>query len=227
MKLVVYTTIFDDFDSLKTPKVINENIFYLCYTDKKLKCYPWKINIVKTEYQDSRRENRKYKILMKNNIFDNFDSSVYVDGNFTITCDLNEYVEDWLGDNDIAVQQHPWRNCLYTEAMENIKLKLDKKRVIKKQIKKYKKEGYPKNNGLTENSILIRRHTNEIKELNRMWWNEVKNNSTRDQISLIYILYKLDVKYSIFPFPNPRNGDKKFFFYRSHKKWENLKKDLT
>lgn len=63
MKLVVYTSIFGDFDKLQKPKVINKKIKYICFSNKMLNCPPWDVITVKPTYRDPRRENRKYKIL--------------------------------------------------------------------------------------------------------------------------------------------------------------------
>ena len=198
MNLVIYTAIFGGYDILKPPRVSNKNIRYICFTDRFMTCPPWKIIYVKSEFKDKRRESRKYKIL-SHRYFKDFEYSIYLDGNFEILEDLSKYVSKWLDKNQIAVRKHPERNCLYDEAKGCIKWKKDDRRIILKQISRYKNKGYPENNGLTANGFIIRRHTKKIEKFNEMWWNEIQNFSTRDQISFCYVMYELNLNYSIIP----------------------------
>lgn len=59
------------------------------------------------------------------------------------------------------------------------------------QVIAYHKEGMPLHYGLTQNCIILRYHNNEnCKRLMELWWNEVKEKSHRDQLSLYYCLWK-------------------------------------
>ena len=196
MNLVIYTAIFGGYDNLKTPKILNRNIQYICFSDQLIKCPPWKIIYIKPEFKDKRREARKFKILSHRYLKD-FKYSIWLDGSYEILDDLSKFVKKWLGKNCIAVKKHPVRNCLYDEARICLKQKLDSQKLIVKQINKYFREGYPKNNGLVESGILIRKHTEDVKSFNERWWREVKKFSRRDQISFNYITYKLNMNYSI------------------------------
>ena len=216
MNIVIYTAIFGNFDILKKPKVINKNVKYICFSDKFFNCYPWKIKLVKPEYKDLKREARKYKILT-HKFLKNFEYSIWIDGRYTIVNDFSHNIKKWLDKNDIAVQKHPTRNCLYDEAQACLSLGLDDKSIIKEQIGKYKKDNYSEKHGLVETGFLIRKHTEQIVKFNEMWWNEVKNYSTRDQISFNYIIHKLQMNYSIIPIPNPRKQHTKYLILRKHK----------
>ena len=214
-KIVIYTAIFGKFDKLRKPKIIDKNIKYVCFTDRKIKCRPWEIKIVKPEFSNFRKNNRKYKIL-SHRYFGDFQYSIYLDGHFIIKKDLKKYIGKWLGDNDIAVLEHPKKNCLYKEAEACIKGNKDNMELIQKQISKYKNEGYPENNGLTANGFIIRKHTQKIEEFNEMWWNEVKNYSARDQLSFCYVIYKLNMKYSLIDIPHPLKGNSEFLKISYH-----------
>ena len=60
---------------------------------------------------------------------------------------------------------------------------------------KYQKEKFPDNNGLVDNSLIIRKH-NEKKNIFLMeeWWKEIKNYSHRDQLSFNYAMWKTRIK---------------------------------
>ncbi len=215
MNLVIYTAIFGNFDKLRKPKIINKDVKYVCFTDKKLKCQPWEIKVVKPEFSDFRRNNRKYKTL-SHRYFKDFQYSIYLDGHFIIMQDLSTYIESWLGENDIAVLKHPKLNSIYKEAEACIIGKKDNIDIIQKQINKYKNEGYPENNGLTANGFIIRRHTKEIEKFNETWWNEIKKFSVRDQISFCYVMYNLNMNYSLIPIPHPLKGNTEFLKISYH-----------
>ena len=58
-------------------------------------------------------------------------------------------------------------------------------------MKKYKQEGFPKNYGLPQTCIVFRYHNDEsCKRLMKTWWEEIKNESHRDQLSFNYALWK-------------------------------------
>ena len=66
-----------------------------------------------------------------------------------------------------------------------------------KQVSKYLKEGYPQNNGLATNPILLREHHNpDIIKTMEDWWIEIKYGSRRDQLSFNYVAWKNNFKFS-------------------------------
>ena len=73
----------------------------------------------------------------------------------------------------------------------------DKPEFIKKQIEKYKKEDYPRDNGMLIAMELVRRH-NEMDVVKTMehWWKEIENHSRRDQISFNYVAWKNKLKFN-------------------------------
>jgi len=98
------------------------------------------------------------------------------------------------------------RNCIYDEAQailnfgkinsertpeRGIKNWKDNPKLITNQVNRYSLEGYPKNNGLATNPIIIRNHHNlDVIKNMEDWWLEIKHNSKRDQLSFNYIAWK-------------------------------------
>ena len=62
-------------------------------------------------------------------------------------------------------------------------------------VARYKREGYPKDNGLAETTCVMRRHTPAVIKFNEEWWKELRANSIRDQLSCDYVLWKLGMSY--------------------------------
>ena len=90
----------------------------------------------------------------------------------------------------------------------------DDPNIIKKQVEKYQSEGYPSNNGLIKGGIILRRH-NKKDIINSMeaWWEEVKYNSKRDQLSFNYIAWKQNLKFNYIK-GDLRNNE--FFVHTNH-----------
>lgn len=110
-------------------------------------------------------------------------------------------VRELLGDADMAVFKHYKRNCIYDEAemlikminhkdTKNVKDRFDSEEVIRNVVERYKKEGYPENNGLCELGFLVRRNTEDVKKFNEAWFAELCTGSKREQMSFNYILSK-------------------------------------
>ena len=65
---------------------------------------------------------------------------------------------------------------------------------LEKQFKYYKQSNYPKHNGLYDCSFIMIVNNDTTKELGIHWWSEIEKFSSRDQISLPYVLNKLGIK---------------------------------
>ena len=125
-------------------------------------------------------------------LFPEYKYSIFVDGNVQIVTDMIPIIEG-LGNNFISLHKQPSRECLYQEATEILAQKKCNKKDVKKQIEKYKREGFPKKFGMYQTNILAREHNNKkCKELMETWWNQIKEYTKRDQLSFTYALWKLN-----------------------------------
>ena len=119
-KNVIYTAIFGGYDNLTEPSFIPDGWDFVCFTDSDIKSDVWDVRKVKPLYKDSTRNARKYKIL-PHRFLSEYDVSVWVDGNILIRNNLNELVDDYLQDCNIAMMNHNKnildpRDCIYEEA---------------------------------------------------------------------------------------------------------------
>lgn len=110
---------------------------------------------------------------------------------------LEELIDKYLGEHDIAFFKHPLRDCIYEEAEVCRQLLLDDVFIMEFQMNKYKKMGYPEHNGLIDGSIILRRHTKKIAELNTEWQRQCTSGSRRDQLSFNFVAWKLGIPYQI------------------------------
>lgn len=192
-KVVIYTAIMGGFDGLKSPNVIMPDIEYICFTDVKgIKSDIWKIIEVENEFENPRMKARQIK-LNPHLFLEDYEYSIWIDGNIIIKKDLNNLIYKMivLNKTKIATFQHFNRDCIYAEALECVITKKDSAERIYRQVAECIDNGYPTKNGLAETNVMFRKH-NELDVIQVMndWWRCVSNNTIRDQLSFNYVLYK-------------------------------------
>ena len=226
-KNVIYTAIFGGYDNLTEPSFIPDGWDFVCFTDSDIKSDVWDVRKVKPLYKDSTRNARKYKIL-PHRFLSEYDVSVWVDGNILIRNNLNELVDDYLQDCNIAMMNHNKnvldpRDCIYEEAQtilyfgkKNNNYKDDPKLIIS-QTEKYKHENYPQKNGLAVTMEVLRKHNEkDVIDTMNIWWDEIKYGSKRDQLSFNYSAWKTNLN---FKWMDGDSRDNKYFLHMGkHKK---------
>jgi len=156
-----------------------------------------------------------YKILAHKYI--DADYSIWVDGNLYLKTSPEVIVNEFLGENDIAVWKHFGRDCIYDEAEVLFSFGTDVNPDVRRQIETYKSKGFPEHAGLGECNVIVRKHSPKVEAFNNAWWAEICKYSTRDQISFPYVLSKFpDLKVN-FVDGNPR--EHKYFKYNYHQKY--------
>jgi hypothetical protein len=219
---VTYTSVFGGYDDVK-PLSLPRGWDFKLFSEK---------NSLSL-YKDSNRNAKKYKLL-PHRYLSEYEYSLWIDGNFTVVGDIDILVEKYLKDSNIAFFNHQNtaldpRNCIYEEAEfilaageRNYALKpsrgilayKDNPNTIRTQMEKYQKEGYPANNGLIKGGIILRRHNEkDVIDAMESWWEEVKYNSKRDQLSFNYIAWLHNLKFNYIE-GDLRNNE--FFTHSSH-----------
>lgn len=141
-------------------------------------------------FRSDRLNAKIYKVLP--HLFFDADISVWLDGNvkFAPGVDVESFVEKFLGVYDMALFRHSWRKCAYEEMKAVEDCNLDFIEVLTEQSLTYKSKQFPKDYGLWECGMIIRRHTDVVKEFNEAWWAQISRFSSRDQISFPYVLWE-------------------------------------
>ena len=206
-KKVVYTSVFGDWDDVRVPE-LNDDWDWIYFNERNRLCL----------YEDNNRNAKKFKVL-PHRYLDNYEYSIFVDGNFSIKNKdiIDNLIEKYLSDANIALYDHSKcaldsRNCAYQEAQaifelceKNMNLTpergylnyKDNPELIKNQMERYRMVGYPKDNGLMTGMVILRRHNEKdcIKVMED-WWTEIKYNSKRDQLSFNYVAWKNNLKFN-------------------------------
>jgi hypothetical protein len=221
MNIVVYTALFGDRGRLwSNPPTCIEGVSYIAFTDKprkevglwthlsKLTILPgsmelkpmrptWEQRIVTPKY--SNRKAARFIKTMAHEVLPEADVSIWVDANIRPLISGASMIEKWLKSNSLAAFKHPDRTCLFDEAGFCLHLGKASRRVLAAQVQQYDMKQMPRHWGLASTRCLIRRHTEEVAELNVVWWKEIRTFSLRDQISLPYVCWKLGLKWNIIP----------------------------
>lgn len=197
MKLTVYTAIFGDYDTLKEPLFTHKNIKFVCFSDKKHDSKIWDVRVFPIVESDARRESRKYKILSHKYIGKGM--SLWIDGSSQLLKNPIPYILLFLKNHDFILTKH-WRNCVYDEAKRCISVGKGNPEKIREQVKRYQKENYPENNGLVDSTVIARRMTQKVINVENDWWNELKKGCVRDQVSFSYVAWKNKLQYGLFEY---------------------------
>jgi len=202
MKIVVYTAVFGGYDALLPPgmkvEASSDDLRYVCLTDEPQQVPGWEYETPRIYTSDLRKESRRAKILA-HKYFPDADISIWHGGSFTLNVSPFEALS-WLPpDKDVATLRHPHRDCVYDEAKAVLMLGKGDRRKVERQMSIYESKGYPRHKGLAATTLMVRRHTKQMEELNELWWKWVRDNSVRDQLAFPYVSWELGVEWATIP----------------------------
>ena len=203
-RIVVYTCITGNYDNVLEPLFPSKDIDYFLFTDTQKqvdKNSKWQIKSIDNLNIDSfsHSEKNRYLKLNPNKIFkDNYDYSIYIDGNIQVVLNPKVLINRINPKYGIALHKHRCRNDIYTEYKVCKLLNKGNKINLNKQIEKYKKENFPSQYGMAEANVIVTDLKNEFSShLFSDWWDEyISSKSGRDQMSLPYVLWKNNIKVS-------------------------------
>jgi hypothetical protein len=176
---------------------------------------PWRLKKIGRHHPGNVLEGKRFKCQPHKHLGD-VEYSIWQDANIVMRASPQWFVQH-LKNADVALFAHPDRKCLYREAKVCMNWKLDRAERIYPQLDRYVKEGMPRRWGLFDCSFIVRRHTDEINGMGEMWWNEIRNNSRRDQLSFPYCAWKLGVKIAVISGCPRRGGKNPLLRYHHHR----------
>jgi hypothetical protein len=232
-KLVIYTAIFGEYDGL-IPQPKYKGVDYLCFSDRPRNARPWNVIEVEPRFEDPTRNARYHKILPHRVLPNQYDQSIWIDGNYLIRNKAADFAREKLEEKPMWVFDHNQckqdaRNCVYQEYealvawANNEGVSKDQQHIMQRQIERYRQEGYPENNGLVFSAVLLRNHTvSSIVETMELWWKEVANGSKRDQLSFDYAVWKTGLNIGVLEGDLRRHSH----FYRMGKHRDNYTKKI-
>ncbi len=196
MSIIIYSANIGGYDNFQSPEIFDKNVRYIMFTDNKyFKSNIWEV--YHTDFIDKKLDSRKKARFLKLNphkVLPHHDISIWVDACYKPRFDnANKILKEIGYNNNVMCYKHNVRNCIYEESKVVINDKLDYPDLVTKQMNGYMLEGFPKNHGLFDSGFMIRKNVKNINEFNETWWNELSNNSSRDQLSQVYSSWKTNV----------------------------------
>jgi hypothetical protein len=194
MKIVVYSVNIGGYDMFNYPINIDPNVRYILFTDNKFfKSNVWEVNHI--DFINPNMNNILKARYIKTNphkILPEHDINIWIDHCFTPRfTDVVKLLDDIdFKNHRIMCYKHDERNCIYNEAETIVGINLDSPDIVRKQITKYKEEGFPKKHGLFQSGFMFRRNDESVNKLNDIWWGEINQGSCRDQLSQVYSSWK-------------------------------------
>lgn len=182
MRVLIYTSIFGDYDTQKV------------HPDQTIETDFMNFTLPHEEFGDNPRLQSKYYKVIPHRLLGNgmqYDYTIWIDGSIQIeSAFFAEYMISQAKDS-WAMFKHPWRDCIYEEIAEahNMKKYLDQPMI--EQGEWYMEDGMPPNWGMPTCTIICRNARNlDVMALGELWWREILKWGIKDQVSLPYVLYK-------------------------------------
>lgn len=160
---------------------------------------PLPVSKFSCDYRYANRRNAKVYKVLPHMFVPGYDYYIWIDSTHAVKQDPIEIIETYLKDSDIALFDHPERNCVYEEAELIKQVNFDYPHLVDEQMEFYISEKYPRKSGLYELPCRIQRNTPQIQALMLTWWELICKYSSRDQLSLPYALHMHGITPSIMP----------------------------
>lgn len=195
-QLTVVTAIYGNEYTLHEPVGVWPGCRFVCFTDQDLSSEHWEIRRLELGL-DGRRSNRHVKVLAHRYVE---GPTLYLDAAFAVIDDPIPVIGPHLGERCWAATKHPERECLYDEAAFCIEKSCsDSSELLRAQIKRYKRRGMPRKYGLWSGGLFARLGDERSVALSEAWWTEIECGSERDQVSLPFVVRKLELLPSVIP----------------------------
>lgn len=221
LRIAIYTVSTGKYDDIKNPIFVDKNIDYYVFTEQNLNSdLVWKkIDIPSNISTLPKLDQARFLKTHPHLFFKDYDYSIFIDGNVRITCDIKPLIYTMIKENNvIGIHRHQVRDCIYSEAKAIYAAGKANKKVLKSQIKKYKKDCFPEHYGLFETNIVIRKHNDsECIKIMEDWWNEMSQWTKRDQLSFTYSLWKNNKKSEYVMSLGNNSRRNPYFIVDSHK----------
>lgn len=182
VKVLIYTSVFGNYDPPKEHPEQSIDTYFMRFTQPH------------EELGDNPRLQAKYYKLLLHRLFgadNHFDYTIWIDGSVQIISpDFAKYMVSQAKDS-WCMFTHPWRDCIYDEAVEAHDMQKYLDLPIMDQMREYESQGMPRHFGMSSGGIICRNTRNlAVAGLDEMWWREILCWGEKDQIPLQYVLWK-------------------------------------
>lgn len=212
MRVTVFTTVLGLTDPLRTPRHYNAQARYIVFADQLVRVPPYElVRVPPADRHRSRLLSRMLKILANHPAIGKPDFVLWHDAAFQLHCDPIAIADTVPADVEMVAFRHPHRDTIEAEAEAIAKLKYVTPEVLQQQVRDYRAEGFPPQEGISSTGFSLRRTTPHVAEFNEVWWKEVRDRCWRDQMSVDYAIWKTGLKAQYIPGHYRDNPHAKWF----------------
>lgn len=192
--LVVYTCITGAYDELRPVRAPEAGVHYVCFSDGRTAAAAgWEMRPLPQAFESPALANRFVK-MHPHLLFPECERSVYVDGNVEFGAGVKALADSALRAHGMALFAHPFRDCVYEEAVECAAIGHDWIWNFARQMSGYRRQGMPARQGMFECNVLFRRHHEPaVVAMMQAWWREFTRGARRDQLSFPYVAWQSQV----------------------------------
>lgn len=193
-KIVVFTAIVDQYDTLKMPEYINDQYDYIVFTDCEIEDSGiWQIRPI-TYFDEDPTKTARYIKTHPHILLSEYDIAIWIDANIMIINNFHDIIDNFISSGLLlGAIPHPNRNSIYEEISACRKRNKDNLKIMELQVKKYKSENFFHDDLIETNLMIFLMHNNKLIDFLNLWWNEIHYFSRRDQLSINYALYKTNI----------------------------------
>ena len=206
-KGAVYTCLLGE-GVLNQPEEVSAQVDYLCFTDDEEKWGKkegvWKFCAAEQMEIDADGEEIrkalsecKYKI-MAHKLLPEYDYSLWVAPDITITGDILRFGKVYGEGMSLLTFLNAEKDCLY-EDMSVTQMATDELNIrIRKNMLRYRKEGYPEHNGLIDGRVIMRSHRDEeLGKVMEKWWEEIQSGYIYTGNIFNYVAWKYQFSFAV------------------------------
>lgn len=209
-RVVVYTGISGNYDTLRVPRVLDPGFDYVCFSDTpRSDLGVFEIRPIPFRHADPVRMARYVKT-HPHQLFPDHDVAIWMDAATIIASDVRPLIARLAATGSpVGGIPHPRRHDVYGEAYLCARARKDDLVTIAAQVARYVAAGVPRGLAVPETSFMIwnLRHPAAAQVLD-VWWAEIEAGSRRDQISFNYALWRHGQDWQ--PLFDPKPGTRQY-----------------
>jgi FkbM family methyltransferase len=207
-KRLVYTALIGDYEEFsEIPLELGPNTDLICFTDNPdLKSDIWKVRVVTPRFMNDPIRSARYLKIMGPSLLQDYDESLWIDNTVRITQPVDLIFNTFLNEVDLCLPFHSYRESVAAEFSAVDLAGYDDTSRIYEQLIHYSQS---RMDVLDEKpfwtAILLRKHSDQVKDLMHRWWDHILRYSRRDQLSLNYVLREVNLEFNALNIDNSRS----------------------
>ena len=198
-RIVVYSCLIGNYDNVSTFKR-QRGYDYILFTDQKIVNTNWTVRpipeeVLKLNVSDVKKQ--RYVKIHPHKFFRNYDLSLYIDANYIIKGDLDDFIINTMNSIDNIYITHLKFGMDLSQGINTAKKnKLDNSILLDEIRKRYNNLNIITKRGIVNAGLILRKHHNpDCIKLMEKWWEEVEKYSHVDNLGFNYASYMTGVKF--------------------------------